>query len=258
METLWRAWGEHPGTRTLVFCCSIAHAELRARHGCASTGVRVEGRLLGRGLGRSRRCALRELAAGEIDAVCSVDVFNEGVDVPSIDRVVMLRPTESGVIFLQQLGRGLRAAAGKTRSRSSTSSATTASSSSACGRCSRSAGRDAPAICEGSSASDEPIELPAGCSVELELEAKELLARLFRVSGADEVERIYRELPTERGERPTAGELERMGYPPSPLRERATAAGSTSLLGEVTSTPTRRSAVVAARRASSASSRRPR
>jgi superfamily II DNA or RNA helicase len=36
-------------------------------------------------------------------------VLNEGVDVPAIDRVVMLRPTESGVVFLQQLGRGLRA-----------------------------------------------------------------------------------------------------------------------------------------------------
>jgi hypothetical protein len=51
---------------------------------------------------------------GELDAVCAVDVFNEGVDVPIVDRVVMLRPTESSVVFLQQLGRGLRAADGKT------------------------------------------------------------------------------------------------------------------------------------------------
>ena len=59
--------------------------------------------------------AIRLLESGELDAVCAVDVFNEGVDVPSIDRVVMLRPTESSVVFLQQLGRGLRASPGKDR-----------------------------------------------------------------------------------------------------------------------------------------------
>src|SRR5262249_25587683 len=68
--------------------------------------------------------------------------------------------------------------------------------------------------------------LPAGCSVDVELEAKELLSRLFRVSGIDEVERAYRELALERGvhddleARPTAGELQRMEYLPSRLRDR--------------------------------------
>lgn len=57
--------------------------------------------------------AIEQLKAGDIDAICSVDLFNEGVDVPVVDRVVMLRPTESGVVFLQQLGRGLRKAPGK-------------------------------------------------------------------------------------------------------------------------------------------------
>jgi superfamily II DNA or RNA helicase len=42
-------------------------------------------------------------------------MFNEGLDIPAVDRVVMLRPTESKVVFLQQLGRGLRAAGGKER-----------------------------------------------------------------------------------------------------------------------------------------------
>jgi SOS-response transcriptional repressor LexA len=74
--------------------------------------------------------------------------------------------------------------------------------------------------------SSELLELPAGCSVSIELEAKELLSKLFRVSGADEVERAYRELVIQRGadedrsQRPTAGELQRMGYLPSRLRER--------------------------------------
>jgi hypothetical protein len=53
--------------------------------------------------------AMRTRGAETFDAVCAVDILNEGIDVPSIDRVVMLRPTESSVVFLQQLGRGLRA-----------------------------------------------------------------------------------------------------------------------------------------------------
>ncbi len=65
-----------------------------------------------RGLGRqpSRRArgALRDLAHGRVRVVFSVDLFNEGVDVPAVDTVLMLRPTESPTLFLQQLGRGLR------------------------------------------------------------------------------------------------------------------------------------------------------
>ena len=60
-----------------------------------------------------RHAALRDLAAGEVRAVFSVDLFNEGVDVPAVDTVLMLRPTESPTLFLQQLGRGLRRAPGK-------------------------------------------------------------------------------------------------------------------------------------------------
>ena len=45
--------------------------------------------------------------------IFSVDLFNEGVDLPAIDTVMMLRPTESKILFLQQLGRGLRRHAGK-------------------------------------------------------------------------------------------------------------------------------------------------
>jgi hypothetical protein len=56
--------------------------------------------------------------------------------------------------------------------------------------------------------------------VELELEAKELLAALFRVGGADGVERAYRELRDARERRPTAGELQRLGHLPSILRAR--------------------------------------
>ena len=55
-----------------------------------------------------RREALRRLHAGELQILFAVDLFNEGLDIPSIDTVLLLRPTESAVVFLQQLGRGLR------------------------------------------------------------------------------------------------------------------------------------------------------
>lgn len=218
METMWRAWGEHPGTRTLVFCCSIAHATY-VRDWLSQKGVAVRAVFSGEG-SDNRDQAVDDLKTGAVTAVCSVDVFNEGVDVPSVDRVVMLRPTESSVVFLQQLGRGLRASEGKDgvtvidfvgnhkvfleRVRTLLSLAR---------------GNKEASVREFLS-QEGPTELPAGCSVELELEAKEMLARLFRTTGADEVENAYRELRDEREERPTAGELQRMGYVPSKLRDR--------------------------------------
>ena len=60
-----------------------------------------------------REGALRDLFEGRVRVVFSVDLFNEGVDVPVVDTLLMLRPTESPTLFLQQLGRGLRKAPGK-------------------------------------------------------------------------------------------------------------------------------------------------
>ena len=167
-----------------------------------------------------REVSIAALGRGELDALCSVDVFNEGVDVPSIDRVVMLRPTESSVVFLQQLGRGLRAFPGKR--------GVTVIDFVGNHRVFLERVRALLTLAGGAETTtlrgflDSPVgaDLPAGCSVELELEAKQLLSKLFTVSGADEVERAYRELRLERGERPTVGELQRMGYLPSRLRER--------------------------------------
>ena len=55
-----------------------------------------------------RATSLEKLRDGELEVIFAVDMFNEGVDVPSIDTVLMLRPTELTIIWLQQLGRGLR------------------------------------------------------------------------------------------------------------------------------------------------------
>jgi phage repressor protein C with HTH and peptisase S24 domain len=61
----------------------------------------------------SRGDALEQLSDSRLQVIFSVDLFNEGVDLPAIDTVMMLRPTESKILFLQQLGRGLRKADGK-------------------------------------------------------------------------------------------------------------------------------------------------
>lgn len=103
----WRAKAQR---RTLAFCVSIRHADYMAEH-FNRAGVTSAAVYAGSTLGRAQ--ALEKLQDGSLQVVFSVDLFNEGVDLPSIDTVLMLRPTESKILFLQQLGRGLRRHEGK-------------------------------------------------------------------------------------------------------------------------------------------------
>jgi superfamily II DNA or RNA helicase/HKD family nuclease len=97
--------------RALGFCASIAHAEYMAR---VFTEAGIPALTVTSGPGSAERVdALRRLAAREVNAIFTVDVFNEGVDIPSVDTILFLRPTESATVFLQQLGRGLRRAPDK-------------------------------------------------------------------------------------------------------------------------------------------------
>ena len=97
--------------RALGFCVSIEHAEFMARE-CTARGIPCAA--VSANTGRDDRDqALRRLRDGELNILFAVDLFNEGVDVPAIDTVLFLRPTESATVFLQQLGRGLRHAGGK-------------------------------------------------------------------------------------------------------------------------------------------------
>lgn len=97
--------------RALGFCVTIEHARHMAdafnRHGLKAVAI------WGDSPADERMAALRRLADGDIRVVFSVDLFNEGIDVPSVDTLLMLRPTDSPVLFLQQLGRGLRTDEGK-------------------------------------------------------------------------------------------------------------------------------------------------
>jgi superfamily II DNA or RNA helicase len=98
--------------RALGFCVSVEHARFMAeRFRQAGLGATA---IWGDSPPDERRQALRDLADGKVQVVFTVDLFNEGVDVPTIDSLLMLRPTESPTLFLQQLGRGLRKTHGKT------------------------------------------------------------------------------------------------------------------------------------------------
>lgn len=98
--------------RALGFCVSVAHARFMARVAVAS-GVRAVA-IWADTPDAERHAALRDLADRRLNVVFSVDLFNEGVDVPSVDTVLLLRPSDSPTLFLQQLGRGLRRCPGKT------------------------------------------------------------------------------------------------------------------------------------------------
>ncbi len=97
--------------RALGFCAGIGHAHFMARQfsGFGYPAVALDASTPW----DDRRAALARLRRGDLRAIFAVDLFNEGVDLPEVDTVLMLRPTESATVFLQQLGRGLRWAEGK-------------------------------------------------------------------------------------------------------------------------------------------------
>ncbi|MFY7818863.1 MAG: DUF3427 domain-containing protein [Akkermansiaceae bacterium] len=94
--------------RALGFCVGVDHARFMARvfneAGVCSMAV------WGDSADQERRQALADLRDGKIRVLFSVDLFNEGIDIPDVDTLLFLRPTESPTLFLQQLGRGLRKA----------------------------------------------------------------------------------------------------------------------------------------------------
>lgn len=92
--------------RALGFCVSVAHAAFMA-HCFNEAGIRAA-HLHGGSTSDERRRTLQDLREGRVQAVFSVDLLNEGVDIPDADTLLLLRPTSSATVFLQQLGRGLR------------------------------------------------------------------------------------------------------------------------------------------------------
>jgi superfamily II DNA or RNA helicase/HKD family nuclease len=104
--------GDTGTMRALGFCVGVEHAEYMTEQFVAA-GIPAQ-MVSGDTPTHERRAALSALRNREISALFTVDLFNEGLDIPEIDTVLFLRPTESATVFLQQLGRGLRLTTGKT------------------------------------------------------------------------------------------------------------------------------------------------
>ena len=113
-DLIYKYYCKYGSKRALGFCCSRAHAEEMAKEFCKRgiPAVAVYSNADGE-FSEDRSVAIEKLKNGEIKVIFSVDMFNEGVDITSVDMVMFLRPTESPIVFLQQLGRGLRKNKGK-------------------------------------------------------------------------------------------------------------------------------------------------
>lgn len=108
-ELILNHYNKYQSKRTIGFCTSRSHAEYMAKY-FSENGIEASAVYSGEmgEYSEDRNEALSRLTSGELKVIFSVDMFNEGLDVPGIDMVMFLRPTQSPTVFLQQLGRGLR------------------------------------------------------------------------------------------------------------------------------------------------------
>jgi len=206
------------GKKTLSFCVSQSHADFMAEfftdngvsavsvHSGATSAPRTE--------------SLERLANGELTVVFAVDMFNEGVDIPTIDTILMLRPTESKILWLQQFGRGLRKSSAEKRlvvidyignHRTFLLKPQTLFN-----------------LPPGDAEVQQLLEkldagtadLPPGCEVTYELEAKNILRGLLRttVSPSEALRTYIADFRDIHGIRPTALEAFRDGFNPGAVR----------------------------------------
>lgn len=120
VHELRRVWAETENPRCIVFCGTIDHALAMRDRINALEFARAEAIFSGMARGtklapHERNLLLAQFEQGEIQAMCAVDIFNEGLDVPDVNLIVFQRVTHSRRIFVQQLGRGLRLQEGKSK-----------------------------------------------------------------------------------------------------------------------------------------------
>jgi superfamily II DNA or RNA helicase/diadenosine tetraphosphate (Ap4A) HIT family hydrolase/HKD family nuclease len=202
------------GRRTIAFCVSQRHADFMASY-LRDQGISAVAVHAGR-TSAPRAESLEALKGGTLSVLCAVDMFNEGVDVPELDTVMMLRPTESRIVWLQQFGRGLRRSGpskkltvidyiGNHRSFTLKPQALFNLPP---------GDREVLNLLERLDAGT--AELPPGCEVTYELEVKDIFrALLSRSDSAVELlKRRYQDFRDTLGVRPTAAEMFREGYNP--------------------------------------------
>ncbi len=194
------------------FCCSMRHADYMADY-FRTAGLKAVAVHSGQS-SAPRASSLAALGRGEIDILFAVDMFNEGVDVPEIGTVLMLRPTESAIIWLQQLGRGLRRVEGKVLQvidyiGNHRSFLTKVATLLQAGAGDRSISTKLEALQAGE------FQMPKGCEITYELEVIDILRNLLRPKeGAAELEAFYVDFRDRNGIRPTAVEVFRNGFDP--------------------------------------------
>ncbi|WP_405237892.1 DUF3427 domain-containing protein [Lentisalinibacter orientalis] len=211
-------WKKCAQSRTLAFCVSRKHADFMKAF-FEERGVAVAAVHSGPS-SDPRTQSLKALQDGRLRVVFAVDMFNEGVDVPSVDTVMMLRPTESKIIWLQQFGRGLRMSEGKQqlnvidyignhRSFLQVPALLLPGADSSIGGIQRALMK----------LKAGELELPEGCAIEYELEALDILEKLAKPSGiTNQTAAWYRSFRELQGERPTATEAHHEGYDPKTVR----------------------------------------
>ncbi len=220
-EQILREYLKHaPPTarKTLAFCCSTRHADHLAEffnaHGVKAAAVHAGP------TSASRSSSLEKLRSGELELICAVDIFNEGLDVPEINVVLMLRPTMSPVVFLQQLGRGLRRAEGKPHLTVVDFIGNHRSVLQRPQGLAYLTGEALPPLVALERIRAHTLTLPEGCAVEIETEAIDMLASMARVSRDDMLVFEYTTFRDANGRRPTASELFARSVHFRPIRER--------------------------------------
>lgn len=183
--------------RGLGFCVSVTHAEFMAEF-CVSNNIPAIS-LTGDSPRDVRHQAKRSLENHEIRFIFTVDLYNEGIDIPCVDTVLFLRPTESLTLFLQQLGRGLRLHEDKPHLTVLDFIAPQHRNFSYAKRFQALSGRPELRI-DKQIESDMPY-VPAGCLLHLEKQAKEHVLKNIRSATASlRGERLLSELRRLRGE----------------------------------------------------------
>ncbi|MGB3411814.1 MAG: DUF3427 domain-containing protein [Microthrixaceae bacterium] len=215
-------WRNRCGGRTLAFCASVTHADFMAEY-FNSAGV-VAVAVHSGPTSASRVDAVDSLRDGTVEVVFTVDVFNEGVDIPEIDSVMMLRPTGSPVIFLQQLGRGLRISEGKDFLNVVD---LVGNHASFLLKPRILLGLGSPLMPTNSQVmramAKGDFQMPAGCSVKFDLELIDIFAALVGSKGtsrAGALEEYCLDSAEEAGQRPTAVQAHAAGFDPAAARSR--------------------------------------
>jgi superfamily II DNA or RNA helicase/diadenosine tetraphosphate (Ap4A) HIT family hydrolase len=217
-ENAFEQYRTRGGEKTLAFCCSTRHAEYM-RDFFLEKNVRAVAVHSNPG-SDPRAASLERLSTGEIDVLFAVDMFNEGVDLPSVDTVMMLRPTESRILWLQQFGRGLRKADGKQHltvidyignHRTFLLKPQTLFDLPS---------GDLRVALQLDRLERDEIKLPPGCEVTYDLEAVQILRSLLRLdSSEDAASFFYADFKDRHGVRPTALEMHHEGYSPRSVRK---------------------------------------